>query len=167
MKTEDKKCRPQRRPADLGRKNNKTYVAKSGDIDRKWHKINVAGKVLGRQATQIACLLMGKDKSYFTRRMDGGDYIVVVNASQVCLTGRKEEQKFYKHYSGYPGGQKIISYKKMLKDHPDKVIRHAVRGMLPKNKLRSQMLKRLFVFAGEEHPYAEKFKEQNSKLKTS
>ena len=130
-------------------KNNKTYVTKLSDIDRKWHEIDVAGKVLGRQATQIACLLMGKDKSYFTRRMDSGDYVVVTNVSQVRLTGRKEEQKFYKHYSGYPGGQKEIAYKKMLKDHPGKVIHHAVRGMLPKNKLRSRMLKRLFVFAGE------------------
>ncbi len=135
----------------------KTVVTKKSDIKRAWHLIDAKDQVLGRTATQIAALLMGKNKPYFTRRLDCGDYVVVVNAANIRLTGRKADQKVYQRYSGYPGGRKEVSFKKMIVKQPSKVIRHAVMGMLPKNKLRDKMITRLYVFAGEEHRFEDKF----------
>jgi len=141
----------------------KTFVTKPEDIKREWHLVDVQGKILGREATKIALLLMGKNKPYFTRNMDVGDYVVVVNAKKVRLSGRKEKQKVYRSYSGYPGGLHEVSFEKMREEQPEKVIRHAVWGMLPKNKLRARLIRRLYVFADENHPYKDKFSVSSSK----
>jgi len=138
-------------------KQSKTYVTKLKDIERKWHLVDLKGKILGRQATKIAALLRGKNKPYFTPSLDCGDHVVVINVRKVRLTGKKEDQKVYRRYSGYPGGLKEISYRSMLEKRPNEVVRHAVRGMLPKNKLRSKMIKRLYTFPREEHQYEDKF----------
>ncbi|MDD3531839.1 MAG: 50S ribosomal protein L13 [Candidatus Shapirobacteria bacterium] len=137
---------------------NKTTATKQADIKRSWHLIDAENQVLGRLATKIATLLMGKGKTYFTRRLDCGDYVVVINAQRVRLTGKKVDQKTYQRYSGYPGGRKEVAFGKMLAEQPGKVIRHAVMGMLPKNKLQAKMITRLHVFAGPEHKFEEKFK---------
>jgi len=146
-------------------KQDKTSVTKLKDIERKWHLIDLKDEILGRQATKIAVLLRGKSKPYFTPSLDCGDYVVAVNAQKVKLTGKKEKQKVYRRYSGYPGGLREVSYQRMLERRPKEVIRHAVRGMLPKNKLRSKMIKRLYIFPGEKHPYGDKLKVQSSKSK--
>ncbi len=132
------------------------------DIKRRWHLIDVKGKVLGRVAPKIAQLLQGKDKVNYVPYLDVGDYVVVINAAKVKLTGKKYETKKYTYYSGYPGGLKEISFQHLLKENPSEVIKHAVSGMLPKNKLRDRRLKRLFVFADEKHPYGDKIKNQIS-----
>lgn len=132
-------------------------------IKRAWHLINVEGKILGRIAPTIAMLLQGKHKVDYVPYLDCGDYVVVINAAKVRLTGKKPETKKYTRYSGYPGGLKEINFDKLLKENPAEVIRHAVGGMLPKNKLRDQRLKRLFVFADEKHPYQNNIKSQISK----
>ncbi len=131
----------------------KTYSAKASDIKREWHLIDASGQILGKVATQIANLLMGKHKPLFERHMDIGDYVVVINAEKVRVTGNKLKQKMYYRHSGYPGGFKSVSLEKMLQTHPTRVIEHAVEGMLPHNKLQAQMMKRLRIFAGEAHPY--------------
>lgn len=138
-----------------------TQPTRSADIKRSWHIIDMSGKTLGRSATEIAKLLMGKSKSYFVRNLDCGDYVVVINAEKVHVTGKKDEQKEYYRYSGYPGGLTIEKYRDLQSRKPEEIIFHAVKGMLPQNKLRDKMLKRLKVFVGPEHTYAEKFKAKN------
>lgn len=133
-----------------------TQSTKASDVKRTWHLIDVKGEVLGRAGTKIAHLLMGKGKAYFVRNLDCGDYVVVVNAKEVKVTGKKEEQKNYYRHSGYPGGFKQETLKELRERKPEEIITHAVKGMLPQNKLRAKMLKRLFVFSGEEHKYANK-----------
>jgi large subunit ribosomal protein L13 len=135
----------------------KTYQPKHKDIKREWHLIDARGKVLGRMATEVAKLLMGKHKVNYSTHMDMGDYVVVINASLVELTGRKKKQKVYRKHSGYPGGFKEISFEKMINEHPERVIEIAVSGMLPGNRLKQKRMRRLSVFAGEEHPFKEKF----------
>ena len=135
-----------------------TYATKQTDIKRAWHLVDAKDKILGRTSTQIAEFLMGKKKPYFVSYLDCGDYVVVKNASGVAVSGRKEKQKLYIRHSGYPGGLKVTPLEKMRAEHPERIIIHAVSGMLPQNKLKDKMLKRLFVFAGEEHPYKDKFK---------
>jgi len=135
-----------------------TTSTKQTDIKRSWHLIDVKGKVLGRVSGEIAHLLMGKSNPNFVRNLDCGNYVVVVNARQVKVTGKKEEQKNYYRHSGYPGGLKAESLQELRVRKPEEIIIHAVKGMLPQNKLRDKMLKRLFVFAGEEHKYQDKFK---------
>lgn len=130
---------------------------KASQIKRDWHLLDAKDKILGRLATQIAQLLMGKGKPYFVRHLDCGDYVVVTNVQEVKVTGKKEKQKMYFRHSGYPGGFRQESLGEWRKEKPEKIIFHAVRGMLPQNKLRDQMLKRLKVFTGEKHPYQEKF----------
>lgn len=137
-----------------------TNPTKISDIKREWYLIDVQGKTLGRVCTDIAKLLMGKSKSYFVRNLDCGDYVVVVNAKGVKTSGAKELQKKYYRYSGYPGGLSIESLQELRKRKPEAVIEHGVKGMLPQNRLRDRMLKRLHVFADGEHPYAEKFKKE-------
>jgi large subunit ribosomal protein L13 len=137
----------------------KTYQPKHKDIKRDWHLIDVKGKVLGRAASEIVKLLMGKHKVNYAPHMDMGDFVVVVNAKDVELTGRKEKQKVYKSHSGFPGGYKEVAYLKMQKDHPEKIVEMAVNGMLPKNRLQDKRIRRLKVFTGGEHTYREKFKE--------
>jgi large subunit ribosomal protein L13 len=137
---------------------NTTTATKASDIKREWHLIDVKGKTLGRVSSDIAKILMGKSKPYFVRNLDCGDYVVVINAKEVKATGNKEEQKKYYRHSGYPGGFKVESLKELRERKPTQIIMHAVKGMLPDNKLQDRMLARLFVFAGEEHKYEDKFK---------
>ncbi len=133
----------------------KTISAKN--IKREWHLVNVGEEALGRVSTRIAGLLMGKAKPYFVRNLDCGDYVVVVNAKKVKVTGRKETLKKYYRYSGYPGGLKTETLGNLRQRKPEEVIRHAVSGMLPQNKLKSKMLKRLLIFADQSHSYQDKF----------
>ena len=131
----------------------KTYSVKAKEIKREWHVIDASDKILGKVATEAAELLMGKDKAMFTRNLDTGDYVVVTNASKVKVTGKKLEQKMYYRHSGYPGGFRAVPLAEMLKKKPEMVIEHAVKGMLPQNKLGDAMIKKLKVYAGAEHPH--------------
>jgi len=131
----------------------KTYSTKASDIKRQWHVIDASGKVLGKVATQAAGLLMGKHKPIFSRNLDSGDFVVIINADKVRLTGNKAKQKTYYRHSGYPGGLKSINLEKMLETNPTRVIEYAVKGMLPKNRLRVGMMKKLRVYVGEAHPH--------------
>jgi len=137
---------------------NTTVATKASDIKREWHLLDVKGKTLGRISSEIAQLLMGKSKPYFVRNLDCGDYVVIINAKEVKATGKKEEQKKYYRHSGYPGGFKMETLKELRVRKPEDIITHAVKGMLPDNRLKDRMLTRLFVFAGEEHKYQDKFK---------
>jgi len=134
----------------------KTYSPKAKEIKRKWYLVNAQGKVLGRLATRIAHILMGKHKPSFAYHLDCGDYVVVVNAQKVKVTGKKLENKVYRHHTGYMGGLKEIVLKDLLIKKPEEVIRKAVWGMLPKNKLRKKRIARLKIFAQAEHPFGEK-----------
>ena len=133
-----------------------TKPTKANQIKRTWHFIDVKAKILGRIATSIAKLLIGKNKPYFVTNLDCGDYVVIVNASRVAVTGSKSTQKIYMKYSGYPGGLKRKPFVKVMSENPTRIIYQAVSGMLPKNKLRDSMLKRLYIFADEKHPYGDK-----------
>ncbi|MCL5433316.1 MAG: 50S ribosomal protein L13 [Patescibacteria group bacterium] len=135
-----------------------TKSTKLSEIKRTWHLIDAKDKVLGRISTEIAELLMGKGKSYFVRNLDCGDYVVVANAKYVKVTGKKETQKTYFNYSGYPGGLKVQTLGNLRQNKPEAIITHAVKGMLPQNRLRDKMLQRLYVFPEEEHVYKDKFK---------
>jgi large subunit ribosomal protein L13 len=130
-----------------------TQSTKAQDIVRGWHLIDAKQKVVGRLASEIAELLMGKSKPYFVRNLDCGDYVVVINAKDVVFTGRKETEKVYYRHSGYPGGFRARTAKEMRVLKPEEIIMHAVKGMLPQNKLRAKMLTRLRVSAGSEHSY--------------
>ena len=136
----------------------KTYSVKASEIKREWHVIDAAGQVLGRLATQVARLLMGKHKPMFTRNLDTGDYVVVINADKVRVTGNKAKQKVYYRHSGYPGGLKTISYDKLVETDPIRVIEHAVKGMLPHTRLGASMMKKLRVYVGDTHPHPVKRK---------
>lgn len=136
----------------------KAKTTKKSEIKRSWHLIDVQDQVLGRLAVKIASLLMGKNKPYFVYNLDCGDYVVVINASKVRVTGRKSKQKIYYRHSGYPGGFRETPYAKQMEKDPREIIRHAVLGMLPKNKLRSPRLARLKIFSNEKHSYADKIK---------
>ena len=132
----------------------KTYMAKKGELAAKWHLVDVSDKVLGRIATKIAPILMGKHRPEYTPHVDCGDFVVVVNAAKIKTTGdSKPQQRIYQHYSGYPSGRKVISLEKMMEKHPEKVISEAVRRMLPKSKLGRAMFKKLKVYAGPDHPH--------------
>lgn len=135
-----------------------TKPTTSKDITRSWHIIDAKGQILGRSSTRIAELLMGKSKPYFAKNMDCGDYVVVINSETVKVTGKKEKEKTYDSYSGYPGGRKVLRLEELRARKPQEIIRQAVSGMLPKNKLRAKMLERLFIYKGETHPYGNKFK---------
>jgi|ERR1700722_12428897 len=137
---------------------NTTIATKANDIKREWHLIDVKDQTLGRVSSKIAQLLMGKGKSYFVRNLDCGDYVVIVNAKNVKVTGKKEVEKRYNRHSGYPGGFKSETLKELRIRRPEQIITHAVKGMLPDNRLQDRMLARLFVFPGEEHTYQDKFK---------
>jgi large subunit ribosomal protein L13 len=131
----------------------KTEPVKKTDISRDWYIFDGKGKILGRLATQIATLLIGKNKSNFVYNLDCGDWVVVVNCEKINLTGKKESSKVYQHHTGWPGGLKEVSYKKMMEKDPARVLSMAVSGMLPKNKLRAARLKRLRIFVGNNHDY--------------
>lgn len=136
----------------------KTRVTKAKEIKREWHLINAQDQILGRMAVQIAALLMGKNKPSFVPYLDGGDYVVVINAAKVKVTGRKAENKLYYRHSGYPGGFKKVTFAQQMAKDPTQIIRHAIEGMLPKNKLRDQRLARLKIFSESQHQYEDKFK---------
>ncbi len=132
----------------------KTYSVKASEIQRRWYVVDASGQILGRLATQIARVLRGKHKPIYSPHLDTGDYVIVVNAEKIRVTGRKLDQKVYYRHSGYPGGQKMETLRQALQRHPERVIIHAVRGMLPKKALGRQMLKKLKVYAGPHHPHA-------------
>lgn len=136
---------------------NLTKPTRDKDIKRDWHLIDVNDVILGRTATKVAALLMGKNKPYFAKNMDCGDYVVIINAKKVKVTGNKEKNKVYTSYSGYSGGLKSARLEEVRAKKPTEIMRHAVSGMLPKNKLRDQFLKRLYIFGEAEHPYGDKF----------
>jgi large subunit ribosomal protein L13 len=131
----------------------RTFMAKKEEIERKWYVIDATDQILGKLAVAVAKLLMGKNKPIFTRHVDCGDFVVVVNAEKVRVTGKKAQNKTYESYSGYPGGRKVRTFEYMIKHRPRFVIREAVRRMLPKNKLARQMLKKLKVYKETEHKH--------------
>jgi large subunit ribosomal protein L13 len=130
----------------------KTYSVKAGEIKRQWQIIDASDKILGKLAVEVAQHLMGKNKSMFSRHLDTGDYVMVINAARVKVTGKKLLQKEYSRHSGYAGGYKSVTLEELLKTQPEKVIQHAVRGMLPQNKLGDAMIKKLKVYAGVASP---------------
>jgi large subunit ribosomal protein L13 len=132
----------------------RTYTPRPGDVERQWHVIDATDIVLGRLASQTAQLLRGKHKAVFAPHVDTGDFVVIVNADKVALTGNKREQKKAYRHSGYPGGLRATTYTQLLEKHPERAVEKAVRGMLPKNSLGRQMLRKLKVYAGPEHPHA-------------
>jgi large subunit ribosomal protein L13 len=132
----------------------RTYSAKPGEIEREWFVVDASEHTLGRLASQIATILRGKHKPTFTPHVDTGDFVIVTNASQVRLTGRKLDQKLYHRHSGYPGGLRSIDARTVREDDPERMIQQAVKGMLPKNRLSRQLIKKLKVYAGSEHPHA-------------
>jgi len=134
-----------------------TKSTKVSEISHEWHIFDAKGKVLGRLSTEIARVLMGKSKTNFVRHLDCGDNVVVINAKDFVVTGKKEEEKLYGNYSGYPGGLKQKALWQVREEKPTEPIRHAVYGMLPKNKLRDRLMTRLYIFATEDHPYKDKF----------
>jgi large subunit ribosomal protein L13 len=138
----------------------KTYLPKADGADRKWTIVDAEGQVLGRLASQVATRLRGKHRPDFTPHLDTGDFVVVVNAAKIRVTGAKMDNKMYYRYSGYPGGLKETNLRVMLEKKPEEVIFHAVKGMLPKNRLGRKMLKKLRVYGGAEHPHAAQQPEQ-------
>lgn len=136
----------------------KTYQPKAKEVKRNWHLIDAKDQVLGRLSTQIAIYLMGKHKAGYSTHMDSGDYVVVINAKDIKVTGKKEEQKIYISHSGFPGGYKEVKYSKYLKENPVRIIEHAISGMLPDNRLKKKRLARLKLFADEKHTFADKFR---------
>jgi large subunit ribosomal protein L13 len=130
-----------------------TKFIKSEDADKKWYLVDATDQVLGRLASKVALVIRGKNKPTFTPNMDTGDFVIVINAEKIIVTGKREELKTYSHYSGYPGGLKTKSYGELLEKKPEFIIENAVKGMLPKNKLGSKLIKKLKVYKGEGHPH--------------
>jgi len=131
----------------------KTYVAKPSTIEKKWYVVDAKGKTLGRLATVVADTLRGKRKPIYTPNIDTGDFVIVVNAEQIVVTGNKPKQKIYYHHSGYPGGLREETYEKLLARRPEEIIRRAVKGMLPHNKLGRAQIRKLKIYTGAEHPH--------------
>lgn len=129
----------------------KTFVPKAADIDRKWYVVDAEGMVLGRLASQVANILRGKNKPIYTPNVDTGDYVIIINADKITMTGKKLDQKIYYHHSGYVGGLKETKYRKLIAEKPELAVRHAVTGMLPKGPLGRQMAKKLKIYAGPQH----------------
>lgn len=129
----------------------KTYMAKPAEVERKWYVVDATDMVLGRLASQVAMVLRGKNKPTFTPNVDTGDYVIIINADKVRLTGKKLEKKYYRYHTGYIGGLKEVQYKKLMAEKPEFVVYKAVKGMLPKNVIGRTMIKKLHVYAGNEH----------------
>lgn len=129
----------------------KSFMAKTNEVDRKWYVIDAENKVLGRLSTEIATILSGKNKPIYTPHVDTGDFVIIINAEKIKLTGKKMEQKNYTYHTGHPGGLKQIPYSKLIQDKPEKIIELAVKGMLPKSSLGRNMIKKLKVYGGSEH----------------
>lgn len=130
-----------------------TYMPKEADIEHKWYVIDATGKPLGRLASEVARILRGKHKPIFTPGVDTGDFVIVINADKVILTGKKEEQKFHYRHSGYPGGLKKVSYGTLLATNPERMVQIAVKGMLPHNRLGRKLINKVKIYAGAEHPH--------------
>lgn len=131
----------------------KSFIAKPHEVERKWYVIDAEGRTLGRLATEVASILRGKKKTIFTPHVDTGDYVVIINAEKVEVTGNKRTDKVYKRHTGYPGGLRQVSFEMLQAKKPEEIIRHAVKGMMPKGKLGRQMFKKLKVYAGPEHKH--------------
>lgn len=131
-----------------------TFSAKPHEVERKWYVIDAEGKTLGRLCTEAASILRGKKKPIFTPHVDTGDYVIIINAEKIEVTGRKREKKIYKHYTGYPGGLREVTFEKLQAKKPEEIIRHAVKGMMPKGKLGREMFRKLKVYTGTEHKHA-------------
>jgi large subunit ribosomal protein L13 len=132
----------------------KSYMARPLEVERRWYVVDAEGQTLGRLAAEIARVLRGKSKPQYTPHVDTGDFVVVVNAERIVVTGRKAEQKVYRRHSGYPGGLKTTSYEQLLERQPTEILRKAVKGMMPKTRLARQQLRKLKIYAGPEHPHA-------------
>ena len=131
----------------------KSFIAKPAEVERKWYVVDADGKTLGRLASEVASVLRGKNKPTFTPHVDCRDYVIVINAEKVAVTGKKRNEKIYKKHTGYPGGLREITFDKLQQKKPEEIIRHAVKGMLPDGKLGRQMFKKLKVYSGAEHPH--------------
>lgn len=131
----------------------KTYVTKPAEVEHKWFVVDAEGKTLGRLSTEIARVLRGKHKPTFSPSVDCGDFVVVVNAEKIVVTGKRLDQKMYYRHSGYPGGMTTLSLRQVLATHPERALHSAIKGMLPKNKLGRKMIKKLKVYAGQDHPH--------------
>lgn len=138
--------------------NTKTYQPKEGDVKRVWHLVDAKDQILGRLSTKIAELLTGKGKTDFSRHMDNGDFVVVLNAEKVLVTGKKASQKLYRSHSGYPSGYKEKTYDMVMESHPDRIVEHSVAGMIPDNRLKKQRMLRLKIVVGDKNPFEDKFK---------
>ncbi len=132
----------------------KSYIAKPQEVERKWYVLDADGKTLGRLASEAASILRGKKKPIYTPHVDTGDYVIIINAEKVEVTGKKRKEKIYKRHTGYPGGLREITFEKLQAKNPEEIIRHAVKGMMPKGSLGRQMYKKLKVYAGNEHNHA-------------
>lgn len=132
----------------------KTYLPKKGEVERKWYIVDATDKPLGRLASKIASILRGKHKVYFSPSVDTGDFVIVINAEKVRVTGKKYTQKLYYHHTMYPGGLRVKSFRELMEEDPTKVIEYAVRGMLPHNSLGEKQFKKLKVYTGSEHPHS-------------
>lgn len=132
----------------------KSYIAKPQEVERKWYVLDAEGKTLGRLASEAASILRGKKKPIYTPHVDTGDYVIVINAEKIEVTGKKRKEKIYKRHTGYPGGLREVTFEDLQAKKPDEIIRHAVKGMLPKGPLGRQMFKKLKVYAGPEHNHA-------------
>jgi len=142
----------------------KTYSTKLSEIKREWHVIDATDQILGRLATQVTRLLMGKHKPIFSRNLDTGDFVVIINAEKVRVTGNKAKQKVYYRHSGYPGGLKSITYDKLMQTNPTRVIEHAVKGMLPHTRLGASIMKKLKVYVGDTHPHLAQTKASSTEV---
>ena len=131
----------------------KTFMASPATIDRKWYVVDAEGKTLGRLASEVAKVLRGKNKAIFTPHIDTGDYVIIINAEKVEVTGKKRKDKIYRHYTGFPGGVREVSFERLLEKKPEEIVRHAVKGMMPNGRLGRQMYKKLKVFKGPDHPH--------------
>lgn len=131
----------------------KSFIAKPAEVERKWYVVDADGKTLGRLASEVASVLRGKNKPTYTPHVDCGDYVIVINAEKVAVTGKKRSEKIYKKHTGYPGGLREITFDKLQQKKPEEIIRHAVKGMLPDGALGRQMFKKLKVYVGAEHPH--------------
>jgi large subunit ribosomal protein L13 len=142
-----------RNPSRQKGKRMKTYVAKPSDIKHDWYVIDAEGQTLGRLSTEVASILRGKKKPTFTPHMDCGDYVIIINAEKIEVTGKKRKDKIYKHHTGFPGGLREVTFEKLLAKKPEEILRHSIKGMMPNGRLGRQMYKKLKVFAGPVHPH--------------
>ena len=130
-----------------------SFIQKPAEVERKWYVVDAEGKTLGRMASEVAAILRGKNKPTFTPHVDCGDYVIVINAEKVVVTGKKRQEKIYKRHTGYPGGLRELTFEQLLEKHPEEVVKHAIKGMMPTGKLGRQMYKKLKVYAGPEHKH--------------